>query len=59
MILIKEFGKYLGCRFEKDIFSDYMKCIGYSSWDSEEYSNYVLSLISGKWYEKFHDLHHH
>ena len=32
---------------------------GSQSEDSEEYSNYVLSLISGKWYEKFHDLPHH
>jgi len=53
-----EFGKYLGCRFEKDNFNDYMKCIKYRSWDSAEYSNFALSFFSGKWYEKYHDIPH-
>ena len=55
---ILEFGKYLGCRFEKDNFDDYMKCIGYWSWDSADFSNYLLPILSGSWYEKFHDVDH-
>jgi len=52
----KKFGKYLGCRFEKDVFDDYFKCIGYRSWDPTELTNYFLEMLSGSWYKKFHDL---
>ncbi len=48
----------MGCRFEKDSFDDYMKCIGYFSWDTTEYFNYFMKMISGSWYVKTHDYTH-
>jgi len=49
-------GYYMGCRFDKFNYKDYMNCVRYFSWDWEnELLNFFLDLVSGSWYNKFHD----
>jgi hypothetical protein len=45
-------ARYLSCRFTKDIFDDYYKCIGYITWDPEEYAYKLINVIEGSWFKK-------
>jgi hypothetical protein len=49
---LKKMPTYLSCRYNLDIFSDYTKCIGYFTWDAEEYAYEFLNWVVGSWYEK-------
>jgi hypothetical protein len=49
---VKKMPTYLSCRFNLDIFHDYFKCIGYVTWDSEEYAYALLNFVSGSWYQR-------
>ncbi len=53
---LKKMPQYLNCRFNIDVFHDYFKCIGYRTWDSEEYATELLDFLTGSWFERKHDL---
>lgn len=48
----KKMKKYLSCRFREDIFDHYYKCIGYITWDAEEYAYKLLNILTGSWFKK-------
>ena len=49
---LKKMPRYLSCRYNLDVFSDYYKCIGYVTWDPEEYAYELLNWVMGSWFEK-------
>jgi hypothetical protein len=51
----KKFPTYLSCRFNLDIFNDYFKCIGYITWDPEEYAYKLMNILTGSWFVKLEE----
>lgn len=51
----KKMPTYLSCRFSLDVFDDYWKCIGYKTWDAEEYAYKLLNVVGGSWFKLLPD----
>jgi hypothetical protein len=51
----KEMPKYFRCRFLENTFNDFFDCIGWHTWNHEEYSFKALNILTGKWYLRLPD----